>query len=250
MMRSHGTNTPREIFQFGNRGDWAFDAQEKMINLRYRLLPYIYSASWDVTSNGGSLMRALFSDFPTDKKVLDLGDEYMFGKSILVAPVTSTSRSRSLYLPGGTRWIDFWTGEMQDGGREITRNAPVDIIPLYVKAGSIIPVGPSVQYATEKPWDNLQIRIYPGADGEFILYEDEGDNYNYEKGKYTTIRMTWNDRKKQLTIYPCEGGYDGMLKERNFRITLVNGQDGLGLDNVSQTVNVAYKGKKLNIKLS
>lgn len=249
MMRSHGTNTPREIFQFGNRGNWAFDAQEKMINLRYRLLPYIYSASWNVTSNGGSLMRALFSDFPTDKKVLDLGDEYMFGKSILVAPVTSTSRIRSLYLPEGIRWIDFWTGEMQDGGREITRNAPIDIIPLYVKAGSIIPVGPSVQYATEKPWDNLQIRIYPGADGEFILYEDEGDNYNYENGKYTTIRMTWNDRKKQLTIYPCEGGYDGMLKERNFRITLVDGQEGLGLDNESHTVNVAYKGEKLHVKL-
>lgn len=249
MMRSHGTNTPREIFQFGNRGNWAFDAQEKMINLRYRLLSYIYSASWNVTSNGGSLMRALFSDFPTDKKVLDLGDEYMFGKSILVAPVTSTSRIRSLYLPEGIRWIDFWTGEMQDGGREITRNAPIDIIPLYVKAGSIIPVGPSVQYATEKPWDNLQIRIYPGADGEFILYEDEGDNYNYENGKYTTIRMTWNDRKKQLTIYPCEGGYDGMLKERNFRITLVDGQEGLGLDNESHTVNVAYKGEKLHVKL-
>ena len=249
MMRSHGTNTPREIFMFGERGYWAFDAQEKMINLRYRLLPYIYSTSWKITSEGESLMRALFSDFPEDKEVLDLGDEYLFGKSILVAPVTSETRSRSLYLPAGTRWIDFWTGEVQDGGCEITRETPVDIIPLYVKAGSIIPVGPTVQFATEKSWDDLQLRIYPGANGEFTLYEDEDDNYNYEKGKYSTIRMTWNDKERKLTIHPRQGNYNGMLQERKFHIVLVNGQDGLGLDNESYTVNVEYQGKKINIKL-
>lgn len=249
MMRSHGTNTPREIFMFGKRGDWAFDAQEKMINLRYRLLPYIYSTAWEVTSEGGSLMRPLFADFPSDKKLYDLGDEYLFGKSILVAPVTAEARSRSLYLPEGIRWIDFWTGEVQEGGREITREAPVDIIPLYVKAGSIIPVGPSVQFAAEKPWDDLQLRIYPGADGEFTLYEDEGDNYNYEKGSRTTIRMTWDDEARKLTIHPRRGSYDGMLQERRFRVALVNGQGGLGLDNESYTVNVEYKGKKTTIKL-
>ena len=249
MMRSHGTNTPREIFMFGERGYWAFDAQEKMINLRYRLLPYIYSTSWEVTSNGGSLMRALFSDFPEDKKVTDMGDEYMFGKSILVAPVISEVKRRSLYLPEGTQWIDFWTGEKQKGGQEISREAPIDIIPLYVKAGSIIPAGPSVQFATEKSWDDLQVRIYPGADGEFTLYEDEDDNYNYEKGKYTTVRMTWSDKDRQLTIHPRQGSYDGMLQNRNFRIVVVDNLKGLGLDNESYTVNVEYKGKKLNIKL-
>lgn len=249
MMRSHGTNTPREILMFGERGYWAFDAQEKMINLRYRLLPYIYSTSWEVTSNGGSLMRALFSDFPEDKKVTDIGDEYMFGKSILVAPVISEVKRRSLYLPEGTQWIDFWTGEKQKGGQEISREAPIDIIPLYVKAGSIIPAGPSVQFATEKSWDDLQVRIYPGADGEFTLYEDEDDNYNYEKGKYTTVRMTWSDKDRQLTIHPRQGSYDGMLQNRNFRIVVVDNLKGLGLDNESYTVNVEYKGKKLNIKL-
>lgn len=249
MMRSHGTNTPREIFMFGERGYWAFDAQEKMINLRYRLLPYIYSTSWEVTSNGGSLMRALFSDFLEDKKVTDIGDEYMFGKSILVAPVISEVKRRSLYLPEGTQWIDFWTGEKQKGGQEISREAPIDIIPLYVKAGSIIPAGPSVQFATEKSWDDLQVRIYPGADGEFTLYEDEDDNYNYEKGKYTTVRMTWSDKDRQLTIHPRQGSYDGMLQNRNFRIVVVDNLKGLGLDNESYTVNVEYKGKKLNIKL-
>lgn len=249
MMRSHGTNTPREIFMFGEREYWAFDAQEKMINLRYRLLPYIYSTSWKVTSNGESLMRALFSDFPEDKKVIDIGDEYMFGKSILVAPVTSEVRRRSLYLPEGGQWVDFWTGEKLEGGQEISREAPIDIIPLYVKAGSIIPVGPSVQFATEKSWDDLQVRIYPGADGEFTLYEDENDNYNYEKGKYTTVRMTWSDKDRKLTIHPRMGSYDGMLQHRNFRVVVVDHLKGLGLDNGSYTVNVEYKGKKLNIRL-
>lgn len=226
-----------------------FPDPKKMINLRYRLLPYIYSTSWEVTSNGGSLMRALFSDFPEDKKVTDIGDEYMFGKSILVAPVISEVKRRSLYLPEGTQWIDFWTGEKQKGGQEISREAPIDIIPLYVKAGSIIPAGPSVQFATEKSWDDLQVRIYPGADGEFTLYEDEDDNYNYEKGKYTTVRMTWSDKDRQLTIHPRQGSYDGMLQNRNFRIVVVDNLKGLGLDNESYTVNVEYKGKKLNIKL-
>lgn len=245
MMRSHGTHTPREIFNFGERGYWAFDAQEKIINLRYRLLPYIYSTSWNITSGGGSLMRALFSDFPEDKMVAEAGDEYMFGQSILVAPVTSTEKKRSLYLPEGAQWVDFWTGDIQQGGQEITREAPVDMIPLYVKAGSIIPVGPSVQYTTEKPWDDLQIRIYPGADAEFILYEDEADNYNYEKGEYTTIRMTWNDKNREFTIHPRQGSYAGMLQNRNFRVVVVDKQQGLGMDNESCTTNIEYTGKKV-----
>ena len=194
-------------------------------------------------------MRALFSDFPEDKKVIDIGDEYMFGKSMLVAPVTSEVRRRSLYLPEGGQWVDFWTGEKLEGGQEISREAPIDIIPLYVKAGSIIPVGPSVQFATEKSWDDLQVRIYPGADGEFTLYEDENDNYNYEKGKYTTVRMTWSNKDRKLTIHPRMGSYDGMLQHRNFRVVVVDHLKGLGLDNGSYTVNVEYKGKKLNIRL-
>ena len=129
------------------------------------------------------------------------------------------------------------------------RRLVVDFIPFYVKAGSIIPAGPSVQFATEKSWDDLQVRIYPGADGEFTLYEDEDDNYNYEKGKYTTVRMTWSDKDRQLTIHPRQGSYDGMLQNRNFRIVVVDNLKGLGLDNESYTVNVEYKGKKLNIKL-
>lgn len=250
MMRSHGTNTPREIFLFGDRGDWAFDAQEKAINLRYRLLPYIYSAAWDITSKGGSLMRPLFADFVEDKRVANISDEYLFGHSILVAPVIEKGTNRSLYLPAGSGWVDFWTGELQDGGTELQREVPMDIIPIYVKEGTILPVGPTVQYALESSWDDLQIRIYPGANGEFVLYEDEGDNYNYEKGCYSTIRMTWDNQKKCLTFHPRYGSYTGMLEQRCFRIVLVDGRKGLGLDNESCTVRVSYNGKMKVVDLS
>ena len=184
-------------------------------------------------------MRALFSDFPEDKKVTDIGDEYMFGKSILVAPVISEVKRRSLYLPEGTQWIDFWTGEKQKGGQEISREAPIDIIPLYVKAGSILPIGPEVQYSTEKSWDNLEIKVYPGCNGEFTLYEDENDNYNYEKGMYSTITMKWNDRTRMLTIENRKGEFSGMLKERKFNIVTADGAKKA----------VAYNGKKVTVKM-
>jgi len=249
MMRSHGTHTPREIFNFGERGYWAFDAQEKSINLRYHLLPYIYSTAWKITSDGGSLMRALWMDFPDDKKVANLSDEFFFGKSILVAPVISPVKERLIYLPKGSSWIDFWTGEKILGGNTFSRKVPIDIIPLYVKVGSIIPMGPLVQYSTEKTWDNLIIRVYPGANGEFTLYEDEGDNYNYEKGKYTTIRMSWNDYKRELTIGTRKGSYKGMLKDRSFRIVLVDNKEGLGMDNENCRLNLHYIGNELKAQL-
>ncbi|MDR1896111.1 MAG: DUF5110 domain-containing protein, partial [Prevotellaceae bacterium] len=210
MMRSHGTEVPREIWNFGSRGEWAFDAQEKMINLRYRLLPYIYSTSWDVSHNDGTFMRPIVMDFPTDKKVYDLGGEYLFGRSLLVAPVTQPKVAEwSIYLPEGSMWIDFWTEKTFAGGQTIERETPIDIIPLYVKAGSLIPLAPVMQYATEKAWDNLEIRIYPGADGEFTLYEDEFDNYNYEKGIYSTITFHWNDKNRSLTIGNRKGDFPG-----------------------------------------
>ncbi len=252
MMRSHGADAPREIYQFGKKGEIIYDAIEKYIKLRYSLLPYIYSTSWDVSENQSSIMRALVMDFPSDKKGLNIDDQYMFGKSILVCPVTermynqngkadfSTVKKRELYLPGGTNWIDFWTGEMLKGGQTVTKETPIDIMPLYVKAGSIIPIGPDVQYAEEKPWDNLEIRIYEGADGEFTLYEDENDNYNYEKGLYSTIRFSWDDSKKVLTIDEREGSYPGMINERKFEVKIV------GQENNVKTVN--YTGRKATVQ--
>ncbi|MFW6267697.1 MAG: TIM-barrel domain-containing protein, partial [Marinilabiliaceae bacterium] len=270
MMRSHGADAPREIYQFGKKGEPVYDAIEKFINLRYHLLPYIYSTSWDVSANQSSMMRALMMDFPEDKNALDINDQYMFGKSLLVCPVTDpmyskpeingndttrvadfdSVKSNDVYLPENTVWYDFWTGERFSGGQTIKKETPIDIMPLYVKAGSILPIGPRVQYAEEKEWDNLEIRVYEGADGEFTLYEDENDNYNYEKGVYSTITFNWDDTDKTLTISDREGSFPGMLQERNFNITKVAPDKGAGKEtvkNFDKTVN--YKGEKISVKL-
>jgi alpha-D-xyloside xylohydrolase len=270
MMRSHGTDAPREIYQFGKKGDRDFDAIHKYINLRYRLLPYIYSTSWDVTHNQSSMMRALVMDFPKDKNALDINDEYMFGKWLLVNPVTepmyikktvegrnaiatedfSTVKRKELYLPAGNDWYDFWTGEKISGGKKINKETPFDIIPLYVKAGSILPVGPVVQYAEEKKWDSLEIRIYPGADGKFVLYEDENDNYDYQKGAYSTINFNWDDKKKTLTIGDRSGSFPGMLAERKFNIEIVEKNKAVGINIVEKPDKVVnYSGGKVVIKL-
>ena len=249
MMRSHGTNTPREIFQFGTKGQPVFDAQAEAIRLRYSLIPYIYSTAWQITSEAGSLMRPLFADFLQDKECTEIQDEFLFGKSFLVAPIISPENNRKVYLPAGSQWVDFWTGETLKGGQSIKAEAPLNRIPVYVKAGTVLPIGPTVQYAQEKSWDNLQLRVYPGADGEFVLYEDEADNYNYECRQYSTIRMTWNDKKRELTLHPRRGSYSGMLEKRTFRILVVNPQSGLGPDNESYQMETVYTGKKLKLRL-
>jgi alpha-D-xyloside xylohydrolase len=265
MMRSHGADAPREIYQFGKKGDKAYDAIEKFVNLRYSLLPYIYSTSWDVTSNHSSMMRALVMDFANDKNALDINDQFMFGKSIMVSPVTkamyvkpfangkdtfmaedfSTVKTKETYLPNGAIWYDFWTGEKFTGDKKIVKETPIDLIPLYVKAGSILPVGPSVQYATQKKWDTLEIRIYPGADGKFVLYEDENDNYNYEKGKYTLIPFTWNEKMQTLTVGDLQGAYPGSLTKRVFNIVFVGEGNGSGVENANTKKAIIYTGTKL-----
>lgn len=266
MMRSHGTDAPREIYQFGNRGDWTFDAIEKYINLRYQLLPYIYSTAWSVTSSSESFMRALVMDFAADKKTKDINNEYLFGQSILVAPVLesmyaskaadgqtsidfSTVKSRAVYLPAGTEWYDFWTGEKLKGGQEVQKAAPIDVMPLYVKAGSILPWASKVQYANEKKWDNLEIRIYPGANGEFTLYEDENDNYNYEKGLNSTITLKWDNRSRTLSIGERKGNFGGMLTTRKFNFVVVQKGNGVGVTAGKTTKTVVYKGKSISVKL-
>jgi alpha-D-xyloside xylohydrolase len=270
MMRSHGTDAPREIYQFGKKGETIYDAIEKSIRLRYALLPYIYSSSWDVTAHHSTMMRALMMDFATDRNALDLNDEYMFGKSLLVCPVTqplyvdtvvsgkdtttianfSRVKSAAHYLPAGVTWYDFWSGEMLAGAQTVRTSAPIDVIPLYVKAGSILPIGPTVQYATEKKWDDLEIRVYPGADGTSRLYDDENDNYNYEKGAYATIDFSWDDAKQVLTISDRMGSYPGMSAERTFRIVKVAPHKGVGMESVSTfDAVVKYSGRKLEIRL-
>lgn len=264
MMRSHGADAPREIYQFGSKGTKVYDAIEKFIHLRYSLLPYIYSTSWQVTAHQSSMMRALVMDFAQDKNTWNMNNEFMFGKSLLVTPVTkaqylkpvangtdtawaedfSTSKSSEVYLPAGSNWFDFWTGQSVAGGRKVMRETPLDIIPLYVKAGSILPIGPQVQYAEEKKWDSLEIRVYPGANGSFVLYEDEKDNYNYEKGIYSTISFAWNNATHTLSISNRKGSFPGMLTQRNFIIKLVGGK---GAAPVQKVVN--YSGKAVTVKL-
>ena len=270
MMRSHGTDAPREIYQFGKKGDKIYDAIAKSIRLRYDLLPYIYSVSWAVSANQSSMMRALVMDFASDKRALNLNDQYMFGNSLMVCPVTrpmyskievrgndtthvedfSSIKYEEVYLPEGSDWYDFWTGEKFKGGQTISRKAPVDIIPLFAKAGSILPVGPEVQYALEKKWDNLEIRVYPGADGKFILYEDEFDNYNYEKGMYSTINFTWDEENKMLTINDRKGAFPGMLNSRKFKIIIVAPGIGTGIDSIESYYKIVnYSGEKVIIKM-
>lgn len=270
MMRSHGTDAPREIYRFGKAGDPIYDAIDKFINLRYRLLPYIYTTAWNVTAHQSSMMRALMMDFPNDKQALDINDQYMFGRSLLVCPVTtpmyskivvtgrdtakvgdfSTVKSEEVYLPKGTNWIDFWTGEKFNGGQTVQRETPIDIMPLFVKAGSILPIGPKVEYATEKNWDTLEIRIYPGADGTFSLYEDENDNYDYEKGMYSTIPFTWDDEKNVLIIGDRKGSFPGMIDDRTFNIVVVTQTNGDGMKAVKKFDTVVpYNGKKVVVTL-
>ena len=239
LFRSHGTNTPREIWQFGKAGEPVYETLKKFINLRYRLLPYIYSTAWQVTSAGSTMMRALVMDFPGDRNVYDIRDEYLFGRSILVAPVTDTTGARKVYLPKGAGWFDFWTDKVCAGTPVC--ETPIDRIPLFVRSGSILPLGPYEQYATEKRTDTLDIKIYGGASGRFTLYEDENDNYNYEKGRYSTITFRWDDQAGTLSIDDRKGAFTGMAQNRVFRLILA----GTGLQKT-----IAYAGKAIKQKLS
>ena len=274
VFRSHGADAPREIWQFGKKGEPVYDAIEKMIRLRYRLIPYLYSTAWQITSANGSYLRPLFSDFAADKKVWNATDEFMFGRSILAAPIVdpqyteekivkedamtgwdrkdvrgkmedgrsvdwSVSKSVVKYLPKGALWYDFWTNKTYKGGQNITFETSFDRVPMFIRAGSILPLGPEMQYVGEKAWDNLEIRVYPGADGDFTLYEDEGDGYNYEKGIYTTITFHWTNKSRTLTIGNRKGEYPGMLKTRRFTIVLPDGTTTtIDYDGTSKSVNL------------
>jgi alpha-D-xyloside xylohydrolase len=404
IFRSHGSETPREIWEYG-----AYTPVLKNFdNLRYRLLPYIYSLGWQVTSNSYTIMRGLPMDFAADRKTYSINDQYMFGPAFMVAPVTEymdhkppmlgelvgaenfktkdgkpglsatyfcddqfktpchevnepdvnlfwytgwpdfirdpkfsirwegmltvktsgtyrfnlksfgprrvyldgkeiahnyesmeswtvpvelvagkaydfkfetansslgafrailfwktpaihaeektvqqRKKTRSVYLPAGTEWFDFWTGESYPGGQTMEANAPVETMPLMMRAGSIVPMGPNLQYSTEKPADPIELRIYPGADGNFTLYEDENDNYDYEKGVYATISFHWNDAKREVTIDARKGEFPGMLKSRSFQLVLVGKGHGAGVEaTASPDRAISYSGDAVTVQLS
>jgi len=399
LFRSHGTFYPREVWQFGEPGSDNYQALLKADNLRYRLMPYIYSLAWRVTNEGYTIMRGLPFAFPKDEQTHEITDQFMFGDAILVSPVLNSIKgkdikpvpvpasnyfnnngeqgkldiepiavegdqveemkgsedavkhpgnweewgvcfemgctrisgqlltqeagkyevflnqfagnvilapfnvtkrvedmetgekasfdnlkantkykivvdycaegefnefywitpgqrenapdnktTRDLYLPKDNKWVNFWTGETFEGGQEITVDAPIDKIPLFVKAGSILPMGPFIQYTSEKPADPIELRIYTGADGEFELYEDENDTYNYEKGIYSTIKFTWNDAEQKLTIGKREGEFPGMLQERTFKITWVAPNRGIG-EGINEQPDqvITYAGEAIEI---
>ena len=255
VFRSHGADAPREIYQFGKKGEPIYDAIESTIRLRYRLLPYIYSTAWQVTSANESYLRALTYDFASDKNTWNLGSEFMFGRSILATPILdpqyteekifkedamsgwdkkdakieqlkdgkidfSEEKTATKYLPKGANWYEFYTEKLYKGGRNVTFTTTIDRTAMFVKAGTILPLAPVMQYAQQSQWDNLDIIVYPGSNAVFTLYEDEGDNYNYERGVYSTITMKWNDSQRTFTVEARQGQFPGMLQNRKFNIRI------------------------------
>ena len=244
MLRIHGNND-KAIYLFPTA------TENILINydqLRYHLLPYIYSVSWQVTSAGYTMMRPLVMDFRADTNVFGIKDQYLFGPALMPCPVTAASATnRSVYLPSGATWYDFWTGATNAGGQTISAAAAIDTLPIFVRASSILPYGPDIQYATQSA-DPIELRVYRGANGSFTLYEDEGDNYNYESGSYATISITWNESTKTLTLGARQGSFPGMLTSRTFRIVWVGAGHGTGITNTTTAdVVVTYTGTAQNI---
>lgn len=255
MMRSHGESSRREIWEFGEQGTPVYDAIEKTIRLRYKLMPYIYSTAWEVSSQNGTFQRALFMDFKNDRNVWNLESEFMFGRNILVAPVNkalftrekrewseesvdwSVQKEFQVYLPAGCKWYEMSTGKKYNGGASVMVSAGLSDIPMFARAGSILPLyEKDINYIGEKPMDDLTILVYDGANGEFTLYEDEGDNHNYENGRYSTIKMTL--KGNNFTIGDRKGRFDGMSETRKFKVCFV----GSG-----RTVEVDYKGRAVSL---
>lgn len=249
MFRSHGTDTPREIWNFGKKGEPFYDAIEKFIHLRYRLMPYIYSCAGLVRMNNETMMRSLLFDFAKDKRARGVHDEFMFGRSLLVCPVTEamyfgpdnqkieSKKVWTCYLPDGADWYDFFTNEFYQGGKEVTVPAEIDRIPVFVKAGSILSMKEGMQYASDRETEPIELHIYPGQDAVYTLYEDEGNNYEYENGAYTTISFKWQQAEHTLLIGKREGAFACMQTEREFILYL----------NDTEIKRVSYTGEAFSV---
>lgn len=251
LFRVHGQFPFREIFNTAPQDHPAYQSFLYYDKLRYRLLPYIYSLAGAAYQDNYTIMRGLAMDFASDTAVLNIGDQYMFGPSILINPVYEyKQRSRQLYLPKGKGWYDLYSGKFYNGGQNITADAPYEKMPVYVKAGSIIPFGPALQYTSEKPADTITLQVYAGADAAFNLYEDEGTNYNYEKGMYSTIKFSYSENAHTLTINNREGTFPGMLEKRYFLIRYTTKEKPSALDlDKKEGALISYNGKKQTIQL-
>jgi alpha-D-xyloside xylohydrolase len=245
LFRVHGYVSNAELWNYGPQVENILTQYDE---LRYRLLPYIYSAAWGVTNKGETLMRALPLEFTADAGARGISDQFMFGPSLLINPVTSAGATqRTLYLPAGSDWVDFWTGKREKGGLSITAEAPLDKMPIYAKSGSIIAFGPRVQSASDKA-DPIEVRVYPGSDADFSLYEDEGDNYNYEHGAHSSIPMHWDDSAGTLTIGNRMGTFPGMLENRTFHVVNVTNGRGAGIGATPEPdATIQYHGKSATV---
>jgi alpha-D-xyloside xylohydrolase len=251
ILRVHGQAPAREMWEFGGDHSPAYAAMLKFDRLRYRLLPYVYSLAGMVTQGGYTIMRPLVMDFRDDIVAREVGDELMFGPAFLVSPVTThLARARPVYLPAAPGWYDFWTGDQQAGGQTVTASAPFDAIPVYVRAGAIVPLGPELQYTSEKDPDPITLYVYAGADGAFVLYEDDGTTYDYERGAFANITLNWKDAKRTLTFGARSGKFPGMLDKRTFRVLLVSPTHRVGFS-FSPTADkwVAYDGTAQEVVL-
>jgi len=262
IFRSHGTDTPREIWQFGEPGDPTYEALVKFLRLRYRLMPYIYSLAGLTTHRDYTMLRALPFDFRTDPATYNIADQFMFGPAFLVNPVTKpmyfaadstvidgVPKTRPVYLPVGSDWYDFWTGQRYVGGQTICADATLDTMPLYVRSGSIVPIGPDITYADEQRNAPLDLRIYPGQSGSFALYDDEGDNYNYEQGHFAMIRLSWDETTRRLTLHDRQGNFPGMPISRVFRIVIGDSPYNHLSSEASSARTVLYEGQEISIDL-
>jgi alpha-D-xyloside xylohydrolase len=255
MFRSHGTDVSREIWRFGEEGSLFYDAIAACIRLRYRLLPYIYSLAAEVAMEGKAMIRAVALEFPEDVSTHDLTDEYLFGRSLLVCPVTQpmyygpnslalvdARRTRLVYLPKGQHWFDFWSGKLHDGGQMIEAGAPLEHIPLFVRAGSIVPLTEPMQFVDEVQGAPYELHVYTGADAIFDLYKDAGDGYAYETGKYVLDRIQWSEYEQELVLHARKGGFSEMVREQEYRITFIS-LDG------RREYRLRYKGDEVRLRM-
>lgn len=253
MFRSHGTDAAREIWRFGDEGNPFYDTIAKFIRLRYQLIPYIYSLAAQVTTTGKPMLRAPALEFPGDIATYDLNDEFLFGNALLVCPVTTPMyyekgsrplenvlKTRNVYLPRGTRWYGFWREEVHDGGQTITTAAPLERIPLFVRAGSILPITEPMQFVDERPDAPYEIRIYTGADGSFTIYEDAGDGYEYERGAFALVELSWNDAHRELTIGARQGTFPTLIANREYRLVFISPDRRI-------TKTMFYNGQQLKV---
>ncbi|MUT68487.1 TIM-barrel domain-containing protein [Paenibacillus sp. NEAU-GSW1] len=253
MFRSHGTDTPREIWRFGEPGDIFYETLVAFLRLRYRLLPYIYSVASKVYRDDYTLMRALPFDFRHDPKTYNVDDQFMFGPALLVNPITSpmyygseskpihgAEKIRNVYLPEGSIWFDFWDNRAHEGGQSFTADAPLERIPLYVRSGSILPMADDIQHVEEQSSDHLYIRVYAGQNGSFDYYEDEGDNYSYEDGNFALIPMHWDDNRRVFEVGNRRGSYPGMKEQRKLIIMLY--ESDASAKRIAMTKEIDYMG--------